>query len=364
MDGLSPGALAPAEAAALIRMDRPGPRFTHPLVRAAVYHAVPFAERAAAHLMIADALRDQPDRYAWHLAAAALEPDEHVASLLEGSAARAQRRGGAAAAARALERAAELSPGERDKARRLLAAADLALPAGQADWVRELAGKVLTLTSDPDLRIAARLDIGWSLLWSNRNVDALDTLISVAAEASPRRPAVAWEATGMAATVAHQTGLADACAKARAALDALDALGEPAPAENWPASRIDENRIWITACTDPFGRRTETVPYLHRIASGSPCDLGKVGGAAWLLDETELAVRVLREALSRVARPRRPRRQRRRALGAGMGLHRQRTLGRGARRRPRGQRHRRRLQDGSRRLLGRPDHGHRGRHAR
>ena len=301
--GLSPGALAPAEAAGLIRMDRPGPRFTHPLVRAAVYHAVPFAERAAAHLMIADALRDQPDRYAWHLAAAALEPDEHVASLLEGSAARAQRRGGAAAAARALERAAELSPGERDKARRLLAAADLALPAGQADWVRELAGKVLTLTSDPDLRIAARLDIGWSLLWSNRNVDALDTLISVAAEASPRRPAVAWEATGMAATVAHQTGLAEACAKARAALDALDALGEPVPAENWPANRIDENRIWITACTDPFGRRTETVPYLHRIASGSLCDLGKVGGAAWLLDETELAVRVLREALSRLRAP-------------------------------------------------------------
>src|SRR5690348_9353343 len=34
--GLSPGALAPAEAAGPIRMDRPGPRFTHPLVRAAV----------------------------------------------------------------------------------------------------------------------------------------------------------------------------------------------------------------------------------------------------------------------------------------------------------------------------------------
>src|SRR6185369_8661280 len=94
-----------------------------------------------------------------------------------------------------------------------------------------------------------------------------------------------------------------ACAKARAALDALDALDEPVPAENWPASRIDENRIWITACTDPFGRRTETVPYLHRIASKSLCDLGKVGGAAWLLDETELAVRVLREALSRLRAP-------------------------------------------------------------
>lgn len=259
--GLSADALAPAEAAGLIRLDTPGPRFAHPLTRSAVYHAAPFAERAAAHRQVADALRDQPDRRAWHLAAAALEPDEHLAALLVDSAAQAQRRGGAAAAARALERAAELSPGEPDKARRLLAAAELALPAGQADWVRELAGKVLTLTSDPDLRIAARLDIGWSLLWSNRNADAFDTLLSVAAEASPRLPAIAWQATWMAATVAHQTGLPEVCAKARAALDLLDSRDGPPPtAEDWPAGRADEYRIWIRACTDPFGERADIVP--------------------------------------------------------------------------------------------------------
>ena len=33
------------------------------------------------------------------------------------------------------------------------------------------------------------------------------------------------------------------------------------------------------------------------------CDRGKVGGAAWILDETELAVRVLREALSQLRAP-------------------------------------------------------------
>jgi DNA-binding CsgD family transcriptional regulator/tetratricopeptide (TPR) repeat protein len=302
--GLSSGALAPAEAAGLIRLDKPGPRFTHPLVRSAVYHAAPFDERAAAHSRVAEALVDQPDRHAWHLAAAALKPDEHVAWLLEDSAAQAQRRGGTAAAARAMERAAELSPGEQDKARRLLAAARLALPAGQADWVRELAGRVLTLTSDPDLRIAARLDIGWSLLWSNRNTEALDTLISVAAEAAVRRPAVAWDATGMAATVAHQTGLPEACAKVRAALDALDAMGGPSPAaDGWPATRVDEQRIWIRACTDPFSGRAETVPLLHRIAGGTISDPGKIGGAAWILDETELAVRVLRDALSTLRVP-------------------------------------------------------------
>lgn len=84
----------------------------------------------------------------------------------------------------------------------------------------------------------------------------------------------------------------EACARARAALDALDAPGVPVPsAEDQAAVSADENRVWITACTDPFGGRAEIVPYLHRIAGGSLRDRGKVGGAAWILDETELAVR-------------------------------------------------------------------------
>ena len=91
--------LAPAEQLGLITIDRAGLRFSHPLVRSAVYHSAPFAQRAAAHRQLADALHDQPDRRAWHLAAAALTPDERVASLLEATATQAQRRGGAAAAA-------------------------------------------------------------------------------------------------------------------------------------------------------------------------------------------------------------------------------------------------------------------------
>jgi DNA-binding CsgD family transcriptional regulator len=295
--GLTADALAPAEAAGLIRLDPPVPQFTHPLVRSAVYHAAPFAERAAAHLLVADALRDSPDRYAWHRAAAALEPSEQVAALLEDSAAQAQRRGGTAAAARAMERAAELSPGGQDKARRLLAAADLARFAGQADWVRELAGRVLTLTSDQDLRFAARLDIGWSLLWSNRYTDALDTLLSLGAEASAAgRPGIAWDATGLAALVPHQTGLVETCARVCAALDALDASGEA-------ASRADEIRIYVRAATDPFGGRAQTIPYLRRIAEGPLSDPGQVGAAAWILDETELAVKLLKAALSRLRAP-------------------------------------------------------------
>jgi DNA-binding CsgD family transcriptional regulator len=295
--------LAQAEAAGLIRIDASGPRFTHPLARSAVYYSAPFAERATAHRKIAGGIRDRPDRSAWHLAAAAPGPDEQVAALLEDSAAAAQRRGGVAAAARAMERAAELSPADRDKARRLLAAADLARSAGQSDWVRDLAGKVLALTPDPGLRTGARLKIGWSLLWSGQPAEALEALLSVAG-ASRTQPSAAWDAAAMAATIGHQTGLRDACARVLAAAGSLDHTCLTGPSDgSIPTTTADEARMWIWICADPFGRRDETVPYLHRIANGTSYDLARVGGAAWSLDETELAVRILRQALSQLDAP-------------------------------------------------------------
>jgi len=188
-------ALVPAEQAGLIAIDRTGLRFSHPLVRSAIYHAAPFARRAAAHHELAEALPGQPDRRAWHLAAAALHPDEHVAALLEATAAQAQRRGGAAAAALALERAAELSPGRADQARRLVAAASAAVPTGQGDWVHELATRALAVTADSGLRLTARRDAGWALAWSGRRTAALAALLSVAEEAARDLPALAWEGT-------------------------------------------------------------------------------------------------------------------------------------------------------------------------
>src|SRR5580692_230232 len=166
-------ALVPAEQLGLIKVDRTGLRFSHPLVRSAIYHTAPFARRAAAHRELANALHDQPDRRAWHLAAAALHPDEHVASLLEATATQAQHRGGAAAAALAMERAAELSPDRADQARRLVAAASAAVPTGQGDWVQDLATRALAVTADPGLRLTARHAAAWALAWSERRSAAL-----------------------------------------------------------------------------------------------------------------------------------------------------------------------------------------------
>jgi DNA-binding CsgD family transcriptional regulator/tetratricopeptide (TPR) repeat protein len=297
-------ALTPAEQLGLVRVDRTGLQFSHPLVRSAIYHAAPFAQRAAAHRQLAENLHDQPDRRAWHLAAAALQPDEHVASLLEATAAQARHRGGAAAAALAMERAAELSPDPAEQARRLVAAASSAVPSGQGEWVQELATRALAVTADPELRLTARHAAAWALAWSGRRTAALAALISVAEEASRVRPALAWDAVGSAATVSFQSGLPASRQAVDRALALLVRLGPPRPGQV-PGLDVEVLRLWIDASADPIGRRDRLLPDLHEIV-GSPIEeasLWRVASAAWLLDESDLAITLLQDAMQRLRAP-------------------------------------------------------------
>jgi DNA-binding CsgD family transcriptional regulator len=132
--GVGADDMVPAEDAGLVELG-PRTRFRHPLVRSAAYRAATPNERRQAHEALAavtDPERD-PDRRAWHRAHAAAGPDESVAAELEVSASRAQARGGAAAAAAFLERAAELSPDPANRGTRALAAARLKHDAGAGE---------------------------------------------------------------------------------------------------------------------------------------------------------------------------------------------------------------------------------------
>ena len=129
--GLGPDATAPAEAAGLVQLGALV-RFRHPLVRSAVYRAASLPDREEAHRALADSIDADadPDSRAWHRAQGAPGPDEEVAVELERSADRAQSRGGIAAAAAFLERAATLTQDPARRTERALNAAQAKLHAG------------------------------------------------------------------------------------------------------------------------------------------------------------------------------------------------------------------------------------------
>jgi DNA-binding CsgD family transcriptional regulator len=228
--GIGADAATPAADAGLLEF---GTRvqFRHPLVRSAAYRSASVQERQDAHRALAVATDPQsdPDRRAWHRAHAAPGPDEDVAAELERSAGRAQARGGLAAAAAFLERAAMLTPDPARRAERLLAAARAKSDAGALDAALGLlvaveAGPSSALRTGEVQRLRGQI-----ALVQRRGTDAARLLLGAARRLEPLNADLArethleaLEAALWAGDLDNPGGMREAAEAARAAAPGPD----------------------------------------------------------------------------------------------------------------------------------------------
>ena len=228
--GIPVEAAAPAEEADLLAV---GARvtFRHPLLRSAVYGAAPPRERRDAHRALAEATDPEldPDRRAWHRAHATLASDEDVANELERSAERARSRGGLAAAAAFLERAAELTPDPHRRAKRAFAAARRKRLAGLPDAAATLLASAEQGPLD-DLERALSMRLRAQLAWDESpGGEAASMLLDAARRLEPLDARLARETHLEALFAASNAGRLGGGVRrpARAARAAPPAPGPP-----------------------------------------------------------------------------------------------------------------------------------------
>jgi DNA-binding CsgD family transcriptional regulator/tetratricopeptide (TPR) repeat protein len=182
--------LGPAEDAGLVELgaaSRAGIAFSHPLVRAAVYHDASPSSRRAAHERIAAALAE-PER-SWQLALGAPAPDEALAARLQEQGEEARRRGAPGTAAAVLERAVALTPDPDVATGRALSAAGAAAVAGQPARALAVLDAVLPSTGEPPARADLQLLRGMAIHQSGRPRAAHALLVAESREIEAVDPA-------------------------------------------------------------------------------------------------------------------------------------------------------------------------------
>jgi DNA-binding CsgD family transcriptional regulator len=207
--------------------------FRHPLVRSAAYSMATPKSRREAHLAVAEATDGvfDPDRRAWHRAQAALRPDEDVAAELEGSAQRAQARGGLAAAAAFLERSMALTVDPASRAGRALRAAQTKRLAGALESASALAAVAERGPLDDVQRAQLDALLGQIAFAGSRGSDAAPLMLKAASrlEQVDRRLAReihldALTAALFAGRLAHDASAREVAAAARAAARPAEAV--------------------------------------------------------------------------------------------------------------------------------------------
>jgi DNA-binding CsgD family transcriptional regulator len=258
--GVAVTALEAAETVSLVTLERGQVLFRHPLVRAAAYHGPPAAERRAAHRALAQAFEGAGGaaRRAWHLAAAAVGPDDEVAGALEAVGDEALSRGGLAAAAAAYERAAMLTIDGEARAKRMYRAAWYAYSsfAAASRSVFAVLEQVLIETGDEDLRFELQVLRG-QMLYQRDPLVAYRLLL----EEADRFEGDAPERAALLATIASFDAL-----RAADALHALEAAERAQALHHRAASPADPFVAVATGAALLLnGRVNEAVPFFSAI---------------------------------------------------------------------------------------------------
>jgi DNA-binding CsgD family transcriptional regulator len=230
--GIDCDAAAPAVDAGLFEIGT-RVRFRHPLVRSAVYRSAPPTRRREAHRALAAMTNPgvDPDRRAWHRAQGAAGPDEDIARELEHSADRARARGGLAAAAAFLERAAALTAESTRRAGRLLAAAKTKRDAGALEAALGLLTAVDASSLDPWQTAQAEYLRGEIALDQVRVRDGAPLLKSAAEQFEALNAASANVARLQAIDAAMWLGDADDIRDTAAAAPNTPATAQPQPVD-------------------------------------------------------------------------------------------------------------------------------------
>jgi DNA-binding NarL/FixJ family response regulator len=294
-------ALDAAERSGLLHVDGDTVTLYHPLVRSAVYRAATSAQRRAAHRVLADVLTGDPERRAWHLAAAADRPDEDVVAALDGVAERAAARGGHEAAAAARARAAELTAGGEARGRRLYLAASSAWLGAHPSRASALARAAAADVTDPLLR-AQLLALQGQIEWNTRSLnDGYDLVLQAAELAADVDPAPAAQLAMLAASLAafgarsprtvNPTALVtepapDAPTRVRAAWALLQGFGAVAR-RDWATAAASFRCAFVLTDADPVDD--------HMLQPN-------LGIAAMLIDDDEHGLRLHEQQLTAARR--------------------------------------------------------------
>jgi DNA-binding CsgD family transcriptional regulator len=305
--GVEASAWEEAERSGLLTTPDHRVQVRHPLVRSAVYQAAGGPERRRVHRALADALGDvDPDRQAWHQAAAAEGPDEEVVTALERVAFRAERGGGYVTAATAYERASELSATQQDRVARQYAAARNAWASGQATRASALLAAAREHVDDPLLgadidRLRGRIEVNVGSATS-----AHRTFVDAARTVADADPARALE-MAVAAAVMRNYG-----ADSGASIDTAG-IRDDARLDDTPRTRCLVQLLMAMTAADEGDWDGALESLRHALVAGrdvSDVDLlGNLGNAALNLGDDQASSRFYTRMLSSA-----------RAAGAGMSV--------------------------------------------